>query len=43
MDAFIRYLEDIEDFVDGFDFATASLLEYQDVLVKMVPAGEGAR
>ena len=40
MDAFIRYLEDIEDFVDGFDFATASLLEYQDVLVKLVPAGQ---
>jgi hypothetical protein len=36
----MTYLEDIEDVVEGFDFAEASLLEYQDVLVKLVPAGQ---
>jgi hypothetical protein len=40
VDAFMTYLEDIEDVVDGFDFSGASLLEYQDVLMKLVPAGE---
>jgi len=40
LDAFMTYLEDIEDVVDGFDFAAATLLEYQDVLVKLVPAGQ---
>jgi hypothetical protein len=40
VDAFMTYLEDIERFVDGFDFAAATLLEYQDVLVKLVPAGQ---
>lgn len=40
VDAFMTYLEDIEDVVDGFDFAAATLLEYQDVLVKLVPAGQ---
>ena len=40
VDAFMTYLEDIEDVVDGFDFAEATLLEYQDVLVKLVPAGQ---
>jgi hypothetical protein len=40
VDAFMTYLVDIEDVVDGFDFAAATLLEYQDVLVKMVPAGQ---
>jgi hypothetical protein len=40
VDAFMTYLEDIEDVVDGFDFEEATLLEYQDVLVKLVPAGQ---
>jgi hypothetical protein len=40
VDAFMTYLEDIEDVVDGFDFAGATLLEYQDVLVKLAPAGQ---
>ena len=40
VDAFMTYLEDIEDVVDGFDFAEATLLEYQDILVKLVPAGQ---
>jgi hypothetical protein len=40
VDAFMTYLEDIEDVVDDFDFAAATLLEYQDVLVKLVPAGQ---
>lgn len=40
VDAFMTYLEDIEDVVDGFDFAAATLLEYQDVAVKLVPAGQ---
>ena len=35
VDAFMTYLEDIEDVVDGFDFAGATLLEYQDVVVKL--------
>ena len=40
LDAFMTYLEDIEDVVDGFDFAAATLLQYQDVAVKLVPAGQ---
>lgn len=40
VDAFMTYLKDIEGVVDGFDFAGATLLEYQDVLVKLVPAGQ---
>jgi hypothetical protein len=40
VDAFMTYLADIEDVVDGFDFAAATLLEYQDVLVKLEPAGQ---
>ena len=40
LDAFMTYLEDIEHVVEGFDFAEATLLEYQDVLVKLVPAGQ---
>ncbi|MEO8424879.1 MAG: hypothetical protein ABI595_13340 [Actinomycetota bacterium] len=40
VDAFVRYLEDIEDVVESFDFPGATLLEYQDVLVKLVPAGQ---
>ncbi len=40
VDAFMTYLEDIEHVVDRFDFADATLLEYQDVLVKLVPAGQ---
>jgi hypothetical protein len=40
VEAFMTYLEDIEDVVDGFDFAEATLLEYQDVLLKLVPDGQ---
>jgi hypothetical protein len=40
VDAFMTYLRDIEDVVEGFDFAAATLLEYQDVLLKLVPAGQ---
>jgi hypothetical protein len=40
VDAFMTYLVDIEDVVSGFDFAAATLLEYQDLLVKLVPAGQ---
>jgi hypothetical protein len=40
VDAFMTYLEDIEDVVDSFDFAAGTLLEYQDVLMKLVPAGQ---
>jgi hypothetical protein len=36
----MTYLTDIEDVVDGFDFAKATLLEYQDELLKLVPAGQ---
>ncbi len=40
VDAFTMYLKDIEDVVDRFDFADATLLEYQAVLVKLAPAGQ---
>ena len=40
VDAFMTYLEDIEDVVKGFDFPGATLLEYQDLLMKLVPAGQ---
>ncbi len=40
VDAFMTYLVDIEDVVKGFDFPGATLLEYQDLLVKLVPAGQ---
>ncbi len=40
VDAFMTYLEDIEEDVDGFDFAAATILGFQDVLVKLVPAGQ---
>jgi len=40
VDAFMRYLEDIEGVVDGFDFAAATLREYQDVLIQLVPSGQ---
>jgi hypothetical protein len=40
IDAFVRFLVDIEDIVSGFDFAEATLFDFQSFSLALVPAGE---
>jgi hypothetical protein len=40
IDAFVRFLVDVEDTVAGFDFAGASLEDYSSLSISLIPAVE---